>query len=583
MNSRAIVFLVLATACGSSGGTGANTGGSGSSGGGSTGSAGAPTTGPLTPLPPSQIPPVDTSAVVLANLDSAIINIEPVDGAKDYRAFVIKDGVEVLTDANGHEVVNGATIYCAGLRQRAAPALPQPEVMKQIEVSGITESTEFVVEAIDQLCPFPGLVGVTDTTIDVTSPDAITDNPELVKPFPIVSEATVRAKYGSMIFNGQGPAKQPGFPADPIAPTVLKRWKVKVDPLSAADAAKRRTTTFFADFAKDDPPQWVSGGMNDNDTFHEPEGYGYAYAVYQNSQFAFYATNTEMVKGNHFRIDRGQLRTLLPDSDQDTMGALLSIPKKPAHFSDTGYLHVTFEGTTNSTARRYWWLSLCGADKEGETFGADGLLSHVISLNSGFFQPDGTNPSSGKWNCLVVFPHDGLSTAVPADSNSNPQSSVIVLIHKPNTPLLQSALNVSPQQVNAGYAAAWYRFMKAGQVTSTGILDDLIQAAPHAHFDFYISRQRIIMYVNGQQRLCNDFGPQKLTMAEAAVGFNGALYHSSAEHNEMLLNFADRTGQLHYLQNTIYAEPYSWDNMGFEENVALPDSYSDADCFTYKP
>ena len=51
----------------------------------------------------------------------------------------------------------------------------------------------------------------------------------------------------------------------------------------------------------------------------------------------------------------------------------------------------------------------------------------------------------------------------------------------------------------------------------------------------------------------------------------------------MLFDFADRTGQLYYLNNTIYAEPHSWDNLGFEENVALPDSYSDADCYTYKP
>jgi len=533
----------------------------------------------LTALPPSQIPPVDPNAVVIPNLDSAVINIEAVEGAKDYRAFVQKDGVEILTDAANREQVNGATIYCAGLRQRSGPALKTPEVMTQIEVADVTEPTEFIVEAIDQLCPFTGLPGVVDTTIKITSPDA---NPNLMTPVPIVSEATTRAKYGSLIVNGQGPAKVPGMPAEPVMPTVLKRWKVKVNPLDAAAAAKRRTSSFFADFSENDQPKWVSGGMNDNDSFHAPTGYGYGYAVYQNKQFDFYATNTVMTKDNHFTIKRGQLQTLLADSDQDTMGALITIPKKPAHFSDGGYLHVTFEGSTNSTSRRYWWLSLCGADKAGQTFDQNGLLTHVISLNSGFFQPDGANPASGQWNCLVVFPHDGLSTAVPVGA-SNPQSSVIVLIHKPNAPLLQSAVNVSPQQVNAGYAAAWYRQMKGGKVTDTGILDDLIQASPNAHFDFYISRQRIIMYVNGQQRMCNDFGPLPLSMAEAAVGFNEALYHSSAEHTEMLFDFADRTGQLHYLNNTIYAEPHSWDNLGFEENVALPDSYSDADCYTYKP
>ena len=42
-----------------------------------------------------------------------------------------------------------------------------------------------------------------------------------------------------------------------------------------------------------------------------------------------------------------------------------------------------------------------------------------------------------------------------------------------------------------------------GQVTQTGVLDDLIQQAPRARFDLYVSRSRLVMYVNGQPRLLN--------------------------------------------------------------------------------
>jgi len=91
------------------------------------------------------------------------------------------------------------------------------------------------------------------------------------------------------------------------------------------------------------------------------------------------------------------------------------------------------------------------------------------------------------------------------------------------------------------------------------------------------------MYVNGQQRLCNDFGPEKLTMAEAAVGFNDALYHSSAEHTELTVDFADRSGQLYYLNNTIFADTHTWDNLGFDENVGLPSGFVQGDCYTYSP
>jgi hypothetical protein len=621
MHSRTALLLVLLTACssnespgdptgsGGSAGTGGSTGGSATAGtggssaatggtssgsggtGGSTtagrggssagkGGSGAAGSGSFTPLPPSQIPPVDPNASIIPNLDSAVINVEAVEGAKDYRAFVVEDGVEILTDEQGHEVVNGATIYCAGLRQRAAPKLDVPEVMRQIEVLNVTKKTEFVVEAIDELCPFVGLHGKTDDVINITSSDT---EPSLVVPVPVVSEATVRARYGSMIYNGQGPAAQPGQPAEPNAPKVLKRWTVEVEPLSEEAAEQRKTKDFFEDFSEEDPFEWVPGGTNPDGSFHQPDGYGYGYAIYQNSRFSFYATNTEAINGNHVFFDRGQLQTLLPDVSQAVMGALFAIPKKLAHFKDGAYVHVTFEGSTNSTARRYWWLSLCGAEEAGQTLDEDGLLTSHLSLNSGFFNPDGRNPSTAGWNCLIVFPHDGLQTPVPPSSNSNPQSSVIVLIHKANAPVMQTAVNVSPQQLNPGYPAAWYRQMRGGEVTDVGILDDLIQHAPRSHFDFYISRNRVVMYVNGEQRLCNDFGPEALTMAEASVGFNDALYHSSAEHGELTMPFADRSGQLHYLQNLVFADQHAWDNVGFEEDVGLPSSFSDADCYTYAP
>ena len=578
-STLSIVFLCLCAGCG--GDKASPAGASGAAGQSGSGSAGSGAGGPFSEIPPNQIPPPDPNAVVIANLDSAVINVESVEGAKDYRAFVKSDDVQVLTDDAGHEKVVGGTIHCAGLRQRAAPALPEPEVMKQIEVFDVREPTTFVVEAIDQLCPFPGAYGRKDDSFRITSPDAL---PNLLTPVPILSEASIRAKYDSMIFNGQGPGSPAGMPAANNAPKVLKRWTVEVKPVSAADAAARKTKTFFADFSNnDDQPQWVPGGTNDDGTFHEPEGYGYSLGIYQNSQFAFYATNVENTRDNHVFIDRGQLQMILPDAAQDTMGAVMAIAKTPAHFSDTGYLHITYENSTNSTPRRYWWLSLCGAETAGQTFGSDGLLSNYISLNSGFFGADGMNPSTAGWNCLVVFPHDGIGTAVPPSGKSNPQSSVIVLIHKANAPKKQTSVDVSPQQLNAGYPAAWYRTQKNGAVTEDGVLDAYIQMAPRVRFDLYVSRSRLVMYVNGEQRICNDFGPQKLTMAEAAVGFNDALYHSSAEHTELTVDFANRSGQLHYLNNTIYEDLHTYDNVGFEENVAMPSGFSDADCYTYKP
>jgi hypothetical protein len=547
------------------------------------GDSGTSTMTPVTPLDPTQIPTPDPNAVVLPNLDSAIIKVEPVAGAKDYRAFVIEDNVQVQTDAQGRETVQGADIFCAGQRQRGAPALAKPVVMDQIEVTNLKSKKTFVVEAIDQLCPFVGLFGVKDSKFEVASPDAIELTPELVKPVPISSEATIRSKYGSFIVNGHGGATQPGQPAAANAPKVLKRWTVEVAPLAAALADQRKTKDFFADFTKNDPPQWVAGGDNPDGTFHAPDDRGYSIAAYKNSDFIFYSTNTELVDRNHVFYDRGQLHMLLPDAYQDVMGTTVAIPRKLAHVDDASYLHVTFEGSTNSSTRRYWWLSVCGPEQAGQTFGADAMLKQSMVLMPGFFGADGLNPSVGRWNCLVVFPHDGIPTNIPANSDQTPQSSVIVLIHKANAPDRKSAVNVSPQQLTDADPRGWYRMQSGTTVTSKGVLDDYIQTAPRVRFDMYISRSRLVMYTNGEQRICNDFGPEKLTMAEAAVGFNDALYHSSAEHTELTVSFYDRSGQLYWLQNEIFADQHTYDNVGFEEHVGLPGSFRATDCYVHKP
>lgn len=535
-------------------------------------------------VPPIEPEPPDPDAVVIPNLDSAVIRIEPVEGARDYRAYVMHEGVEVTVDGEGREHVTGATIFCAGLRQFRGPAAPETEAVERIEVTDLHGPTTYVVEALDRPCTFPGFFGRLDDQILITN-HGLSEWTELGSPVPISSEETIRDRYGSLIINGQGPGSPPGQPADPDPPIVLRRWTVEVSPLDAEQAARRRTATFFADFSEDDQPVLLRGDHSDG-TGNHPNPHGYSIAVYQNSQFNFYSTNTEVIHGNHAFIDRGQLHMLLPDQDQDVMGTVMAVPRTIAHLpeEDDRYLHVTFETASVSTARRYWWLSLCGPDTPGDTFREDGHLSQWISLGSGFFAADGQNPSVVGWNCLIVFPHDGIATSVPPGSSApNPQNSIIVLIHRSDRPAGQTAVNVAPQQINDGFPRAWYRRHSGSTVTDTPMVDDVIDMAPRARFDIYASRSRLVMYVNGEQRICNDFGPERLTMAEAAVGFNDALYHSMAEHGELHLDFADGTGLRQIVNNTIFADQKTWDNVGFEEDVPLPSSYRADDCYTHVP
>ena len=91
------------------------------------------------------------------------------------------------------------------------------------------------------------------------------------------------------------------------------------------------------------------------------------------------------------------------------------------------------------------------------------------------------------------------------------------MVNLPRTDL-SSVVNVSPDQYGPEYGAnsaypSWYR-QQNGSALGAGILDDQMVIAPRTEYDIYIKRDRVIMLVNGVQRLCNDFPGVSLTMAE---------------------------------------------------------------------
>jgi hypothetical protein len=146
-------------------------------------------------------------------------------------------------------------------------------------------------------------------------------------------------------------------------------------------------------------------------------------------------------------------------------------------------------------------------------------------------------------------------------------------------------VNVSPSQYGTqswSPAPGWYRQQNAQGLIGDTVLDDQMLVSPKTRYVFYISKSRVVMYVNGQQRVCNNFAKEKLSMAEGALGFGQVLYHSSAERVEFTRSFNDRTGQYYYLENTPFLDVRSWDNMGYSEGVKLPESFDETLCYTYQ-
>ena len=235
---------------------------------------------------------------------------------------------------------------------------------------------------------------------------------------------------------------------------------------------------------------------------------------------------------------------------------------------------------SDTTARRYWWMSLCGAGAAGETLDANGYLRQSIVQTAFFYDLDALNPTLAGWNCLQVFPLDGSPFGL-GPNDQRPQSDLRIIVNVPGT-ARDTVRQVSPRQFpSAGIAAkSWYR-QQRGNNGGLGkpVLDDQMLISPRTRFDLYVRRDRVVIYVNGEQRVCNDFPNSRLTMAETAVGFGQVIYHSAAEHLELRADYFDRSGQLHYLYNIPFIDQRTWDNLGVGENVAQPPDFDSGACY----
>jgi hypothetical protein len=509
--------------------------------------------------------PLMQNVMVVPNRDSAIVIVPVVNGTVDYRVATIPDGVKVSV-TNGAERIDNSTIHCAGYRQHNAPRPMNRELLRQIEVTNLTAPTRLVVEAIDTACPYVGAIG--PSHVDIAANNTEIDAPTRGT-FSIFTESEVRASYGSLILNGHGnnPSKN-GQPAPNVSPKVLARTTLKITPGAAAP-----TTTFFDDFQNEDPPVFV--GNLDN------KGRSQQGKLYQNSKYSFYTYGAE---ASQFSFSRGQMHYALADWSQDIMSSNIAYPRKPVALSDTDYLHVTYEVHSDATARRYWWLFLCGAETTGATIGGDGTLKGNIIQTPFFMDNDGKNPSVEGWNCLQMFPRQGWPFTLAPD-NTNPESEVRVMVNKAGDLGLSSVDNTSPQQyasVNTG-PPSWFRTQDAKGNLVGKILDDQQLIAPRTRFDVYIRRSRVVFYVNGEQRICNELGTSgKLTMAEGALGFGQVFYHSAAERDEFYRDYWDRRGQRYYIENSPFIDVRSWDNVGYDEHVSLPQGFDASLCFTPK-
>jgi hypothetical protein len=511
--------------------------------------------------------PLISGVQYIPNRDSLELVVPPVAGAVDYRAIVLSPTIGVYTDG-GRETITGTTIVCAGYLQRnTSPDLR--ELVDTLQVAGLSGSTRIVIEAIDAPCPFTGVIGASHVELDRTR----AANPEILAEdegfYAVFTEAEEIAAYGATIVNGQGSAAQTGRPAPLTSPRVLGRTTVIVAPTGTAAPAP--VADFFDDFAIADQPKLVSAGA----TCYPPDCTHPFIDIFQNQKWTFEAAGMDV---DQYFVDRGQLHAVVADGGADDFASTVAYPRQLAQLSDTSYLHATYEVNVITSDRRYPWLSICGADQPGQTIAADGSPRSHLNPDSGLQLGDGDNPNQSGFNCIMVFSKDGNPVfALPAGdgTESPPETDMRVLIYKTGTGL--TGVNVSPDQYANGFMPhAWFRQQGAGGKITGPMLDRQNLNAPTSHFDVFVRRGRVVVYVDGAQKLCNDFDPAMVTMSEAMVGFGQVLYHTSTEHNEMTPDPNDPNklhGRMHHVHGNLkYFDRRDWDNLGFESGVALPAS-----------
>ena len=505
-----------------------------------------------------------TVSLVKKNHDSVRITVVPVAGASDYRAYRLHDGISFETGSGGTQRVLGADIYCAGHQQVNDARPSSPTVVPFVEVDDIREQSRIVVEALDKPCPFAGVRGPQHMDVEMLNTE-VPDGDRMS--FSVYSEEEIRARYGSLIVNGHGAGKTLGQPAEADDPQVLARTTIDVAPLGNT---QNPTTTFFS-FARDESPTFLGEEVGNDRVY--PRG-----QLFASEDWLFYAYANAYAA---FFVDHGLLHMVLADWVQDVFGHVFAIPRQTVQLDHATYLHVQFEVPSNASQRRYWWFFLCGAEQPGQTLTEDRYLQAPITQTPFFYQADGRNPSVAGWNCLQLFPRDGSPYPMDPDA-TRPQSDVRVMINVAGADERDSVVNVSPDQYHNGFIQpGWFRQQDATGDLVAPILDDQLYVRQRTAYDLYIKRDRVIMYVNDQLRLCNDFPDVPLTMNEGILGFGSVLYHSAAERLDFTRDYNDRSGQSYYLENTPYIDARQWDNIGFQSTVEAPSDFAAETCYVH--
>jgi hypothetical protein len=239
-----------------------------------------------------------------------------------------QDGAEPLMRVHyeqycgrGHdELAVGVARFNKAYSQGAQP-------VAELHYSGLSEETTLVVEALDQLCPFQGVVGPMARPAR-PEPDQKLNYPAFLTP----DQLAAASPTGEVFINGEG---------KDTTPHAISRACVKLKPEEPP----------AMDFFYDGKPETFTAPVANGFQIWEVESPTF------NVQLHTMATD-EWSIGAMF----GEFWATYSDWAADTNGKLRITPKQRATLASDSFLHASMEVDTVSTQRRYPQLLISTAD-----------------------------------------------------------------------------------------------------------------------------------------------------------------------------------------------------------------------------
>jgi len=572
---------------------------------------------------------------VLGRRDALIVYVPAVQGAADYRAYIVDSSV---TFAGTQP--RGATVACAGFRQRyvrnidalqsnnpLVSAVHHRELLQAIEVPGLVANGPYtiVVEALASPCPFPGVMAHTNATIPLTTVDASSSGGDH---FSFRSFADIRAMYGNEILNGQGstladyknvnaaheaPAEligQPVPPNDavmPADPQVIARSTLRVSRPAGDEAVNAPIfdigpNAVFDDFGSDavmtsfhtetrsEGAGLVSGGQFG-------DWYFWTIAVQPALDAMSNWENGNNPKGVQVWRRHGRLYSTFGDWAQDVLGAVYfaSTRTQPQELDATKYVHSFFRIDSGATPRRYWHWMMCGGATRDELVDPSTHVPRGRPVAQPFFYaPDGRNPTAPMLGepltpyhdkeCLSLVQIGGYWNWGPPPNAGptwydEPHSQLHAFISPAGVE--NGIINLKPAGIDdydPDATGGMFWRLDADRHPTSPMFEPFDQQAPLTHFDIFTRHDRVVLYINGRQAWCGDLSERPLAMHYGLIAYGNVLYHSSAETSAAYTGVESYQGAVggsfHYIMNTPWSDTRIWDAVGQSEKIDIPSQFT---------